>query len=507
MSDVTRKGFLGLGAAAAASSLGACATTGTATPTRVGPAHRTLIRGADVLTMDPALGEAPGTDVLLENGTIAAIGKNLSADDAEIIDASGMILMPGMSDGHRHVWEGLEAGRLVKTEPQRYATYQTWKMRVMVCLTPEDHYLGGYLGGLQAIDSGVTSLIDYAHCQYTQERSASAARGLKDSGIGGWYCHQVSHTPTYGPGDTISLEAASGQRGQLSEERHWRIADYIKSNVLSDPDAPLQMGVALSNGVFGAPMSVARSEFERARAMDMRMILLHSHRPETPYPEGHFGARDSGILDLRDAGLLGPDFHLAHGNSLTEDELRVMAEHETMLCATAMGEFPYPAAGRDPSSHGRARRAGVPTGIGIDVTVALNQDYFEHCRAAFWSLYMSPEGREIATDYKSEDTLDFATRLGAKSIRLGDVAGTVSVGKRADLVLLKTDRIDFALLGSLADRVLNFAKLQDIDSVWVAGRAMKRNGAMIGIDWISLKRQLIATQTRVTEQMATITFT
>lgn len=506
MAKFTRKGFLGLTAAAAAIGATGCATTQSATPTQVGPARRTLIRGADVLSMDAQVGEAMNTDVLLDNGVIVAIGQNLAADDAEIIDATGMILMPGMSDGHRHVWEGLEAGRLVKTEARRYSTYQEWKMRVMVCFTPEDHYLGGYLGGLQAIDSGVTSLLDYAHCQYTPESSAAAARGLKESGVGGWYCHQVSHTPTYGPGDTVSLEQANSERGAIAGDRHWGIVEHVKSTVLSDESAPLQMGVALSNGSFGSPIAQAQSEFERARGMGLKMIAAHSHRPSRPYPAGYFGARDSGILDLRDAGLLGPDFHLSHGNNLTEEELAVMAQHEVMLCSTAMGEFPYPAAGRGFSSHGRARRAGVAAGIGIDVTVALAQDYFEHARAAFWSLYLSPEGQQIADAYKSEDTLDFATRLGAKAIRLGDVAGTISVGKRADVVLLKTDRFGFAMIGSLADRVLNFASLQDVDSVWVAGRALKRNGTMIGVNWANLKAQLEAAQERVWQQASSINF-
>jgi len=179
-----------------------------------------------------------------------------------------------------------------------------------------------------------------------------------------------------------------------------------------------------------------------------------------------------------------------------------------MVCATAMGEFPYMAsANRGPSVHGRARAAGVATGIGIDVNLVLNQDYFEHARAAFWNLYLSPEGTNIAAEYKSDDTLDFVTALGARAMRLGDVTGTISIGKRADLVLLCTDRIGFAMLGSLADRVLNFASLADIDSVWVAGFARKRNGQMIDLDWANLKSQVAAAQKRIGSLAASVTFT
>ena len=94
----------------------------------------------------------------------------------------------------------------------------------------------------------------------------------------------------------------------------------------------------------------------------------------------------------------------------------MLRETGGMVCATAMGEFPYMAsARRGPSVHARARAAGVATGIGIDVNLVLTQDYFEHMRAAFWSHYLEPAGVELAEKYKSEDTLDFATAMGARS--------------------------------------------------------------------------------------------
>jgi cytosine/adenosine deaminase-related metal-dependent hydrolase len=106
-----------------------------------------------------------------------------------------MILMPGMTDGHRHVWQIIDAGRLAKTSPARYAGYQEWKMRTIVSLAPEDHYLAGLVGGLLAIDSGVTSIIDYAHGQINAETALAAAQGVKDSGISGWFKRMRSELP------------------------------------------------------------------------------------------------------------------------------------------------------------------------------------------------------------------------------------------------------------------------------------------------------------------------
>jgi cytosine/adenosine deaminase-related metal-dependent hydrolase len=510
LTKITRKDFLGLSAAAVTSAVFSKTTSANAmqatTATGAAP-RRTLIRGADVLTMDPTMREMQVTDVLIENGRISAIGKDLSSEGAEVIDANGMILMPGMCDGHRHLWHTVDAGRLAKTHPSVYATYQDWKMRTIVSMKPEDHYLAGYLGGLMAIDSGVTSLIDYAHGQINAENALAAAKGAKDSGVGGWFAFQLGVSSTYKPGDVVSLSVANSQRIAATTETHWATAERLQTEIFSSSSDIMQLGLAPSSGM-GSSIEDISKEWTRVRDMDVKLLAAHVHKPAKPTPQDTMGYRDSGVPDLQAAGLLGPDYHLAHANRLTAEELKMLRDTGGMVCATAMGEFPYMAsANRGPSVHGRARAAGVATGIGIDVNLVLTQDYFEHARAAFWNLYLSPEGTKIAAAYKSEDTLDFVTALGARAMRLGDVTGTISVGKRADLVLLRTDRIGFAMQGSLADRVLNFASLADVDSVWVAGYARKRNGQMIGVNWDDLKSQVAEAQKRIGPLAASITFT
>jgi hypothetical protein len=170
---LTRKGFIGALAAAAAggavaSSAQARARSEGARPLQIA-ARRTLIRNADVATMNAAFEERLGVDVLIVDGKIAAIGKNLEAGDAQVIDATGMILMPGMSDGLRHVWGSIGIGRLTRTMHQT-ESYAPWKLKMMVAMTEEDHYWAAYYGGLQAIDSGVTNVLDHAHIQHTGDR-------------------------------------------------------------------------------------------------------------------------------------------------------------------------------------------------------------------------------------------------------------------------------------------------------------------------------------------------
>ena len=512
--NITRKEFLRLAAAATtATALGGYAgrapaqdAAPDAVPIVDGSPSKTLIRGADVLTMDATLGERPATDVLLDNGRIEAIGTGLPADGAEVIDARGMILMPGMIDGHRHVWQSIGLGRLTKFHPGDYsANYMLWKMAAVVAMEPEDHYIAELVGGLQAIDSGVTSILDYAHGQDTEANAMAAARGLKDSGIAGWFAYQLGISYAFEPGDTVSgADAVQAMFAIRSSEQEWNTAALLQKELFHDRSAPLQLALGPAMWA-GNPIAEFADEWARARSTGVGLLVAHLHKPFRPFTAGIMGHRDSGIPDLHDAGLLGPDYHVAHANRLTSEELAMLRDTGGMIAATTMGEFPYMTqAHRGPSVHGRARAAGVPVGIGTDVPLALPDDFFEHVRSSLWSHYLAEESRQIVQDYRSQDTLDFATALGAKAIRLGDETGSITVGKRADLVLLNTDRIGFGTMGGLADRVVTFSRTSDIDSVWIAGQARKRHGEMIGVDWLSLKARLHEAQERVGRKAATV---
>ena len=515
MSKLTRKEFLSLSSAMIATAgLGACAgaQTATASTPQAGPAAapssgKLLIKNADVLTMNDDRDELLATDILVEGGKITAVGKGLSSPGAEVIDASGMILMPGMVDGHRHVWECIEAGRLTKFRPTEYSsTYQQWKMRTIVSMNADEHYLSGLVGGLLAIDSGVTTMLDYAHGQIDQERAIASAKGLQASGIGGTFAFQLGVSSSYRPGDTVQLTRAHAERVARTTEVHWATADALQKDVFNDPDALLTFGLCPASGM-GDSLDLIKEEWTRARSYGLPILGAHIHKPPTPHPRGHMGYRDNGMLDLADAGLLGPDYHISHANRLTDEEFKVLRETGGMICATAMGEFPYMTSPhRGPSCHGRARAAGVATGIGIDVSLALTHDYFEHVRAGFWNLYLSPEGVEILDDYVAHDALDFATNLGAKAVRLGNVVGSIETGKRADMVLVKTDRPGFGRLGTLATRVVTFAAREDIDSVWIAGKARKRDGKMVDTDLQGLMEKVYTAQDRYGPLAESITF-
>jgi len=207
------------------------------------------------------------------------------------------------------------------------------------------------------------------------------------------------------------------------------------------------------------------------------------------------------VADLYRANLLGPDFHVEHGVEMTDDELKMLRDTGGIVSSSVLGEFTYP----KPSIHVKARELGVVAGIGLDVPVSFSPDFFEIVRAGNLVMYVLPEYAKLAEKYDSTMVLDFATRVGAQAARCADDRGTITVGKYADLILLRTDRMGFALFGStLADSVLHFANTVDVDSVWVRGVAKKRNGKLLGVDWPKLRKSVMEAGTRIRKDYATI---
>jgi cytosine/adenosine deaminase-related metal-dependent hydrolase len=496
MTDLTRKSFLGL--ASAATVVGADrAYAQPRAATKVGPARRTLIKGADLLSMDPKIDEAFGMDVLIDGGKIAAIGKNLSASSAEVVDGKGAVLMPGFIDGHRHIWLSLMAGAFAKTGPA-YKNYDRENnLRYGFAFRPEDMYLAQYTGGLLAIDSGVTTVLDHMHATNGDEMEDAAVRGVKDSGISGYFCYQLRPKPRYGPGSTIPYAQAITDRGGPPDERHYANAAVLRDKYFREGDL-LQFGIAATGSLGFQTADQVSAEFRRIRAMGAKIITQHMNYVRNPLP----GTVNS-ITDFNAAGLLGPDYHISHGVDVTDAELQMMKDAGAKACSTTLGELTYP----KPSIHARARALGVDVGIGLDSDIGLPPDYFEVCRAAYWSMFRTPSDTQLAAGYQSAQVLDFATRLGARALGLGDVTGTVSVGKRADLLLVRTDAYRFGPQGSLADRVLNYAYRADIDSVWISGVRRKAKGEMIGVNWESFKRQRAEAIQHVLQVASTITLT
>ena len=141
---------------------------------------RLLIRNGFVVSMDPTVGDIPQGDVLVEDGKIVDVGRDLGVSDAEQVDATGMIVMPGFVDTHRHTWQTPVRGVLPSCTLDHY--FAVMLGQVGGFYRPEDVHIGDYAGSLEALNAGVTTLLDWSHISNTPDHSDAAIQGLKDAG-------------------------------------------------------------------------------------------------------------------------------------------------------------------------------------------------------------------------------------------------------------------------------------------------------------------------------------
>jgi 5-methylthioadenosine/S-adenosylhomocysteine deaminase len=153
-----------------------------------------LLKGGCVLSLDKAVGDFEQADVLIEGKKISAVRPNISAANAQVIDASKTIVMPGFVDTHRHMWQGylrnvLPDGSL---EDYRNVVQRTFGAK----MTPDDVYAADYISALGAIDSGVTCVLDWSHIGNSPAHTDACIKGLKDSGVRSVFAYGAGQNET-----------------------------------------------------------------------------------------------------------------------------------------------------------------------------------------------------------------------------------------------------------------------------------------------------------------------
>src|ERR1700732_991869 len=218
--------------------------------------ERVLLRGGHVLSMDGELGELPRGDVLIEDGVIAALDARLEVADAEVLDVSGHVVMPGFVDTHRHTWQTPFRGVCADWTLEQY--FRSMRMRISPACEAQDVYGSNYLGALGALEAGVTTILDFSHCNNSPEHADGALQGLRDAGIRAMFAYGYYPAPTSEPAFT---------------EHHQRLADArrLRSELSSD-DALVTMGVALTE-VGLLPFEHTLAEARSARELAVPSVL------------------------------------------------------------------------------------------------------------------------------------------------------------------------------------------------------------------------------------------
>jgi 5-methylthioadenosine/S-adenosylhomocysteine deaminase len=427
---------------------------------------RTLIRGGYLLTLDPALGDLPNADVLIEEERITEVGAGLVADrDANVIDARDHIVMPGFVDTHRHTWQTPVRGVLPSCTLDEY--FAGMLDNIGVQYRAEDVYIANLVGALEAINAGITTLLDWSHVNNTPEHSDAAVLGLNDAGIRAVYAHGVP---------------VGGEWWANSALPHPEDIRRIRKEYFQSDDQLLTLALA-ARAPGNTTADVARHDWALARDLGIRISV-------------HVGMRLTGVhvhhvLALNELGLMGPDTTYIHCTDSTDEELDLIAKSGG---SASVAPFVEMLMGHGVPPTGRLVARGVRPSLSIDVVSSVPGEMFTQMRTALVQerilAFTETPDTAFAPTLTHRDVLEFATIDGARACALDHKIGTLTPGKQADIIMLRTNQVNVAPVVDPVATVVICADTSNIDTVIVAGQILKQNGQLRRVDLPSLLRRL-----------------
>jgi cytosine/adenosine deaminase-related metal-dependent hydrolase len=425
---------------------------------------RLLIRGGTVITIDPSLGDFDRADVLVEDGKIVAVGPDLQVTDAELLDATDRIVLPGLVDTHRHTWQALFRNLASDWTLSHYFT--GLHGTVSGLYRPEDTYAGNLIGTLEALDGGITTLLDWSHNLNTPEHADAAVTALKESGARAIFAHGCGH-------------------------RHWQPVSHlphdedvrrVREQWFSSDDQLVTLFLAPRGNQF-ATLEVTERDWALARELGIR-ISCHAG-------DGDWG-RNRPVAALHERGLLGPDITFVHCNTLADDELEMMAANGVSASISPDIELQM---GHGFPATGRLIAAGIRPSLSIDVCCSNGGHLFGTIRATigtqrgFDNAAAAAAGTplvELKTTCR--DALEFATIEGARACGLDSKIGSLTPGKRADIILISTDNFGMTPMNNPIGAFVYNAHPGLVDAVIVDGTIVKRDGKLVGVDSARVRR-------------------
>lgn len=425
--------------------------------------NRLLIRGGHILSMDPAVGDFPHGDLLIEDDKIASVGsapgEDGSAPDAEVIDATGFIVIPGFVDTHRHTWEAAIRG----VAPN--ATLDDYFVEILDTFAPlyraQDVYSSNLAGALECLNAGITTLVDWSHINNTPEHPDAAIQGLRDARIRSQYAYGSANTSLadYWFESKIAIPGDDVRR--------------VRETYFSSDDSLLTMALATRGPGFCVP-EVVRAEWNLARELSIP-ITVH-------VAMGRLAGRFGMVKQLSDMSLLGPDTTYVHCCYFSEEEWQLVAESGGTISIAAQVETQM--------GHGwppvvAALEHNLRPSLSIDVVTTVPGDMFTQIRAAFGSERARAnavfwEQNEPATGLlTARQMLEIATVNGAHVAGLEAKTGSLTPGKKADVVLIDARSLNMVPIHDPYAAVTLCADVSNVDTVIVDGTIVKRDGRLL----------------------------
>ncbi len=452
---MTRRSLMNSAAAVGAAGMFGGAAHAQAQTTNL--ADETLIRDAFVISMDPTIGDLPRGDIHVRGGVIVAVGPNLDAPTAQVIDGRDMIAMPGMIETHWHMWGAVARNMAGETEKTGYFPLS----RVLGSqFTPEDNARGVRLALAEAIHSGITTVHNWSHNLLTPAYADAELAVHRE--VGGRARFGYGYSRNTGADETLPLDDVARMQKQ------W----------FGPGETLLTLGVA-SRGPESNNLEICRKEWDTARQLGIPITChMGTHPIDSNVNAGILlSHKVDGIEVLDEAKLLGPDVLIVHGTWSTDRDMERLAATKTPVSLSPYTEL---RTGFGVTPIDRFLKFGVPVSLSVDTTLLCgNADMFAIMKA-IQNIADGVAPSEFDIDPRR--VLRMATIDGAHALGIGDKVGSLTPGRRADLILVRTTDINMAPLTEPVRMIVQSAQPANVDLVMVDGRILKRGGALTTID-------------------------
>lgn len=436
-----------------------------------------LLRGATVITAsldsDTSSSQSSLADILISDDKISAVGQNLPVENAEVVDATGRIILPGFVNAHMHTWQTALRGTSYNMNLLEYL--QQIHGRYAPRYQPEDMYIGTLAGALNQINCGTTTLGDWCHNNPTPAHTDSALEALKETGLRTVFLHSTppAAVPSVHPKEEI--------------ERLLQI--FPKS-----PESRITIGMAIPGPLY-SPLEIAKADLGLAKSLGVIVSFHHSGGP--PPDENAWDV-------LASAGLFGPWVNIVHGNRIDDALLKLLTDCGVSFTVTPEVEM---SDGHGSPITARLKQLGhTRPSIGIDIETAVSGDMPTATRMALaYHRFQDqatcdpntagPMGLNTPI-LPAEEALRWATIHGAQALGLGDQVGSLEPGKQADLIIIDPRTLGLWPVNDPITTALQ-ATPHDIEAVMIGGQWKKRNRALVGHDLEHLQTQLAASARRL----------
>jgi 5-methylthioadenosine/S-adenosylhomocysteine deaminase len=408
---------------------------------------RILLRGGCVLTLGARSPNLLRGDVLIEDDVVTEVGTGLRAREAEQVDASDTIVMPGFVDTHRHTWTSLFRN-LGEPAPNGRAPAA---VSLGDHYQPEDLYAATLIGLLGAAEAGITTVVDWSHIASDERSADSALQAHADSGLRTVFVDAAGHG--------TENHAAPGP---TTRERLARLISAAGSRTT----------IAFGSVVHASTdLGRVTEEWGMARELGLR---IHAH--------ASWESSERGVIaGLGERGLLGADVTLVHCAALDDADIDAIAAAGAVISLAPSSEMTG-RSGSPPVQQLIDR--DIRPGLGVDDERMTPGDMFAQMRATISVQHaivfdLKLAGRaSVPRLMSTRDVIRFATVDGARVAGVGQVTGSVEPGMQADIIVLRTDRPNIFPINDPIGAVVWGMDTSNLDWVFVGGRVTMRDGIL-----------------------------